>query len=87
MGSLGHRLKDAIKEYQKAHGLPQTGQLDEPTRGLLMVQKADSAPGERQTPGGSMRERISPEGSMPGGRIPGEPGAGSTVPGGSSSAR
>jgi peptidoglycan hydrolase-like protein with peptidoglycan-binding domain len=86
-GQLGAQTKDAIKEYQKAHGLPQTGQLDEPTREMLMVQKADGVPGERQTPGGSIRERTSHEGSMPGGRIPGEPGAGSTLPGGSSSTR
>ena len=86
-GQLGAQTKDAIKEYQKAHGLPQTGQLDEPTRDLLMVQKADGAPGERQTPGGSTRERTRPGDFMPGGRSPSEPGAGSTLPGGSSSGR
>jgi len=86
-GQFGAQTKDAIKEYQKAHGLPQTGQLDEPTRDLLMVQKADAAPGERQTPGGSTQERIRSGDSMPGGRPPSEPGAGSSLPGSSSSGR
>ena len=89
-GQLGAQTREAIKEYQKAHGLAQTGQLDEPTRDLLMAQKPQDAPGGRQTPGrstGSMREESRPGESMPGGRSPGESGSGSSVPGGSGSGR
>jgi peptidoglycan hydrolase-like protein with peptidoglycan-binding domain len=89
-GQLGAQTREAIREYQKAHGLPQTGQLDEPTRDLLMAQKPQHTPGRMQTPGGStgsMREETRPRESMPGGRSPGESGSGSSVPGGSSSGR
>jgi Putative peptidoglycan binding domain len=83
-GQLGVRTKEAIKEYQKAQGLPQTGQLDEPTRDLLMVQRPKDAPAEIQAPRGSTREETIPGESMPGGRIPSVPGAGSRLPGSSS---
>lgn len=86
-GQLGAQTKDALKEYQKAHGLPQTGQLDEPTRELLMVQRPQSTPGQMRTPGGSGGAETSPGGSMPGGRTPGQPGSGSGHQGGSSSSR
>jgi peptidoglycan hydrolase-like protein with peptidoglycan-binding domain len=81
-GQLGAQTKDAIKEYQKAHGLPQTGQLDEPTRDLLMAQRPNDAAERMQTPGGSMREDTRPGESMPGGRGTGEPRPGSSLPGG-----
>ncbi len=84
-GQLGPQTREAFKEYQKAHGLPQTGQLDEPTHDLLMAQRLRDAPGGRQTPGGStgsMREETRPGGSMPGGRSPAESGSGASVPGG-----
>jgi peptidoglycan hydrolase-like protein with peptidoglycan-binding domain len=89
-GQLGAQTREAIKEYQRAHGLPQTGQLDEPTRDLLMAQKPQDAPGRMQTPGGSTgstREETRPGQSLPGGRSPGESGPGSSVSGGSSSGR
>jgi peptidoglycan hydrolase-like protein with peptidoglycan-binding domain len=86
-GQLGAQTKDAIKEYQKAHGLPQTGRLDEPTRDLLMVQRPKDAPERMQTPGGSTREDTRPGESMPGGRSSGEPRPGSSFPGGSGSGR
>jgi peptidoglycan hydrolase-like protein with peptidoglycan-binding domain len=89
-GQLGPQTREALKEYQKAHGLPQTGQLDEPTRDLLMAQRPQDVPGGRQTPGGStgsMREETRPGETMPGGRSPGESGAGSSAPGGSGSSR
>jgi hypothetical protein len=86
-GQLGAQTKEAIREYQKSHGLPQTGQLDEPTRELLMAQKPKDAPGRTHTPGGSDREGTTPGGSMPGGRSPGGAGPGSSLPGGSSSGR
>jgi peptidoglycan hydrolase-like protein with peptidoglycan-binding domain len=86
-GQLGTQTKEALKEYQKAHGLPQTGELDDSTRELLMVQKTDAAPGGRQSPGGYRQEGIRPGEAMPGSRAPQEPGTGSTLPGGSSSGR
>jgi peptidoglycan hydrolase-like protein with peptidoglycan-binding domain len=86
-GQLGVQTKEAIKEYQKAQGLPQTGQLDEPTRDLLMVQKPKDAPAEMQAPRGSTREETRPGESMPGVRTPSEPGAGSRLPGSSSPGR
>lgn len=86
-GQLGAQTKEAIKEYQKAQGLPQTGQLDEPTRDLLMVQRPKDAPAEMQAPRGSTREETRPGESMPGGRTPSEPGAGSSLPGNSSPGR
>jgi Putative peptidoglycan binding domain len=86
-GQLGSQTKEALREYQKSHGLPQTGQLDEPTRELLMAQKPKDAPGRMQTPGGSGREETRPGESMPGGRSPGGSGPGSSLPGGSSSGR
>ena len=64
-GLLGEQTKQALREYQKAHGLRQTGQLDESTRASLMVQPM----GE------------SPAGSMPGGRGTNEPRSGSSTPG------
>lgn len=70
-GQLGPQTKAAIREYQKSQGLPQTGQLDEPTKELLMVEKTQQAPGRMEFPRGP-----TPRESMPGGRTPG-----STTPG------
>jgi peptidoglycan hydrolase-like protein with peptidoglycan-binding domain len=89
-GQLGPQTREALKEYQKAHGLAQTGQLDEPTRDLLMAQSPQDAPSRMQSPGGapgSQRQDTRPGETMPGGRSPGESGTGSSVPGGSSSSR
>jgi len=89
-GQFGPQTREALKEYQKAHGLPETGQLDESTRDLLMARGSQDAPGRMQTPGGtpgSQRQDTRPGETMPGGRSPGQPGAGSNVPGGSSSNR
>jgi peptidoglycan hydrolase-like protein with peptidoglycan-binding domain len=86
-GQLGAQTKEAIRKYQKAHGLPQTGKLDESTREILMVQKTQESPGRMQTPGGSMREGTTPGGSTPGSRTPDEPRPGSSLPGGSSPGR
>ena len=89
-GQFGPQTREALKEYQKAHGLPQTGQLDEPTRDLLMAQSPQDAPSRMQSPGGapgSQRQDTRPGETMPGGRSPGESGTGSSVPGGSSSSR
>jgi peptidoglycan hydrolase-like protein with peptidoglycan-binding domain len=86
-GQLGIQTKEAIKQYQKAQGLPQTGQLDEPTRDLLMVQSPKDAPAEMQAPPGFTRQETRPGESMPGGRTPSEPGAGSRLPGNSNPGR
>jgi peptidoglycan hydrolase-like protein with peptidoglycan-binding domain len=80
-GQLGAQTKEAIREYQKSHGLPQTGQLDEPTRELLLAQKPKDAPGRMRTPGGSECEGTTSGESMPGGRSPNGPGPGSSLPG------
>ena len=37
-GQLGRQTSQAIREYQKDNGLPQTGRLDEPTKDLLMAE-------------------------------------------------
>lgn len=86
-GLLGTQTKEAIKDYQKAQGLPQSGQLDEPTRELLMAQRPKDAPGGMQSPRGSSREETRPGESSPGGRSLNEPGAGSRLPGSSSPGR
>jgi peptidoglycan hydrolase-like protein with peptidoglycan-binding domain len=86
-GQLGAQTKSAIKQYQKAHGLSQTGRLDEDTREMLLAQKMETAPGRRPAPGGSTREGTMPGESMPGGRSSGGPGSSSTPPGGSGPSR
>jgi peptidoglycan hydrolase-like protein with peptidoglycan-binding domain len=86
-GQFGTQTKEALMDYQKAHGLPQTGQLDESTRELLMVQRTSPMPGERQAPSGSRLEEMRPGNPMPGTRSPSEPGTSSPFPGGSSSGR
>ncbi|MGH8058989.1 MAG: peptidoglycan-binding protein [Candidatus Entotheonellia bacterium] len=65
-GNLGPQTKEALRDYQKARGLPQTGMLDNATQQALL---ATGAPGRGTTPGGS------PGGSMGGG-------SGSESPGG-----
>jgi hypothetical protein len=86
-GRLGNQTRVAIREYQKAHGLPPTGQLDESTRELLMVQKTPELPGRMQTPGGSTRGGTTPGESMPGARTPSDSRPGSNLPSGSSPGR
>jgi Putative peptidoglycan binding domain len=86
-GQLGAQTKDAIKDYQKTHGLPQTGELDEPTRDLLMAQTTPDAPERMNPPRGSTYEQTRPGDPMPGGRTPGQPTPGSNLPGGSGPGR
>jgi len=81
-GQLGQQTNQAIREYQKDNGLPQTGRLDEPTKELLMAQKTQQSPGRMEpmpgrTPGSSMGDE--PAGS---GRSPSTPGGGGTSSGG-----
>jgi peptidoglycan hydrolase-like protein with peptidoglycan-binding domain len=70
-GQIGRQTSQAIREYQKDNGLPQTGQLDEPTKDLLMAEstqpsseRLDSLPGS--TPGRSMGDEPSGSGRNPG---------------------
>jgi peptidoglycan hydrolase-like protein with peptidoglycan-binding domain len=70
-GVFGERTKEALREYQKAHALPQTGRLDESTRQRLMAQQM----------------RQPPTGAMPGGRSADEPRPGAGSLGGSSPGR
>jgi peptidoglycan hydrolase-like protein with peptidoglycan-binding domain len=48
-GQMGEQTHEAIREYQRARGLPQTGQLDEPTKELLMAQKSQQSPGRTES--------------------------------------
>jgi peptidoglycan hydrolase-like protein with peptidoglycan-binding domain len=86
-GQLGAQTKDAIKDYQKAHGLRQTGELDEPTRDLLMAQNTQNAPERMNPSGGSTYEQTRPGGPVPGGRTPGQHTPGSDLPSGSGPGR
>jgi peptidoglycan hydrolase-like protein with peptidoglycan-binding domain len=86
-GQLGAQTTAAIRDYQKSHGLPQTGRLDESTRKLLMVQQRHEAPSRLETPGSSTRGGTTPGESLPGSRTPGTYSPGSSLPGGSSPGR
>jgi peptidoglycan hydrolase-like protein with peptidoglycan-binding domain len=86
-GQLRDKTKAALRDFQKAHGLPQTGQLDESTRELLMAQTTPESPGRMQSPGGSTRGGTPSGDSMPGGRTPGESRPGSSLPGGAGPGR
>jgi peptidoglycan hydrolase-like protein with peptidoglycan-binding domain len=66
-GIAGERTTEAIRDYQKARGLPVTGQLDEPTKELLMA---------GQPPGGTGTGRTGSGGSSMGGSSMGGPGSG-----------
>jgi len=70
-GRLGEQTHQAIREFQKDSGLPQTGQLDEPTKELLMAQRMPQTPGRMEPMPGSGSGR--PMGSEPpsSGRDPG----------------
>jgi len=73
-GQLGQKTAQAIREFQKSNGLPATGQLDEPTKELLMAQSTEPSP-----------SRMEPsQGAGPGGSRPGEPMPGSRSPSGAS---
>lgn len=70
-GRLGQQTQQAIREFQKDSGLPQTGKLDEPTKELLMAQRTPQSPG-----------RMEPmPGSSPGRSMGDEPSGGSRSPG------
>jgi peptidoglycan hydrolase-like protein with peptidoglycan-binding domain len=49
-GNLGPQTKEALQDFQKARGLPQTGMLDEATQRVLM---ASGTTGRGSTMGGS----------------------------------
>jgi peptidoglycan hydrolase-like protein with peptidoglycan-binding domain len=76
-GQLGQKTAQAIREYQKSNGLPQTGRLDEPTKELLMVQRTEPSPSRMEPSPGFGPGSSSPGASMPGSRSPS-----STSPGG-----
>jgi peptidoglycan hydrolase-like protein with peptidoglycan-binding domain len=96
-GQFGERTRAALREFQKARGLPQTGQLDEETRQQLMAQTPQESPGRMQSPRESSPGGSMPGGSMPGGstsggptsggRSAGEPAPGPSTPSGSGSGR
>jgi peptidoglycan hydrolase-like protein with peptidoglycan-binding domain len=79
-GQMGTQTQQAIREYQKSHGLPETGQLDEPTRELLLAQRMPQSPGRMEPSPGSTRGEPSGSGRPPGTTMPGGTGSG-TSPG------
>jgi Putative peptidoglycan binding domain len=44
-GYLGPQTEEALRNYQKAHGLSETGQLDEQTREQLTSERGSDMPG------------------------------------------
>jgi len=54
-GVLGESTRGALREFQQAHGLPQTGQFDATTQQQLMAQAPQQSPGmqapRESTPG------------------------------------
>lgn len=78
-GNLGPQTREAIRDFQKARGLPQTGTLDQETQRSLM---AGGTTGGGSTMGGSTGTQRTP-GSSPGtGTMGGSSGTG-TSPGSS----
>jgi peptidoglycan hydrolase-like protein with peptidoglycan-binding domain len=69
-GQLGQKTAQAIREYQRSNGLPATGQLDEPTKELLMTQKTEPSPSRMEPSPGSGSGSSRPGESMPGSRSP-----------------
>jgi peptidoglycan hydrolase-like protein with peptidoglycan-binding domain len=83
-GVLGQQTTEAIRDYQKSRGLPETGRLDEPTQELLLAQKSEHSPAPRGSSPGSMTpSEPAPRGSSPGSMTPSEPSPRSNMPGGS----
>jgi hypothetical protein len=70
-GQLGRQTSQAIREYQKDNGLPQTGRLDEPTRELLMAERSQPSSGRMDAPSGSAPSRPMGDEPMSPGRSPG----------------
>lgn len=75
-GIIGEQTKSAVREFQRAHGLPATGQLDQATRQELMVQGPQGSPGQMQSP-----RSPSSGGGMPGGPTSGGASSGGSMPG------
>lgn len=80
-GQMGQQTHMAIREFQKARGLPETGQLDEPTKDLLLAQKGQQSPGRTQSSPGSTGTM---GGESSGGHSSGGMGSGGTGSGASS---
>jgi peptidoglycan hydrolase-like protein with peptidoglycan-binding domain len=85
-GVLGQQTTEAIRDYQKSRGLPETGRLDEPTQELLLAQKSEHSPGRMEAPRGSSPGSMTPGGPSPRSNTPGGSTGGSGM-GGSSSDR
>lgn len=90
-GQFGPQTQAALREFQKSHGLPQTGQFDQATKQQLMAQSGRESP-SGSMPGGRLSDEprpgsSTPGSSMPGGRTSDEPRPGSSTPGGSGSGR
>lgn len=75
-GIIGESTRAALREFQQARGLPQTGQLDEATRQQLMAQAPQQSPGMQ-----------TPRASTPGGATSGTQTSSSGTPSGSASGR
>lgn len=86
-GIFGERTKSALREFQQAHGLPQTGQLDQATRQELMAQSSPMTPGRPQPSREPSLGSPTPGGAMPGGPASGQPSPGPGTPSGPGSGR
>jgi peptidoglycan hydrolase-like protein with peptidoglycan-binding domain len=69
-GHFGPQTQAALREFQSAHGLPETGQLDQSTRARLMDQEMGGSP-SRAMPGARSSDEPQPAPSSPGGISPG----------------
>ena len=70
-GNLGPQTKEALQDFQKARGLPQTGMLDEATQRVLM---ASGSTGRGSTMGGTSGSGTSPGSSTGSGGMGGSTG-------------
>jgi peptidoglycan hydrolase-like protein with peptidoglycan-binding domain len=69
-GQFGQKTAQAVREYQRSNGLPATGQLDEPTKELLMTQRTEPSPSRMEPSPGFGSGGSRPGESMPGSRSP-----------------
>jgi peptidoglycan hydrolase-like protein with peptidoglycan-binding domain len=88
-GQFGQKTAQAVREYQRSNGLPATGQLDEPTKDLLLTQRTEPSPSRMEpSPGFGSGSSRSGE-PMPGSRSPGgaSPGGDISTGGGTGAGR
>jgi peptidoglycan hydrolase-like protein with peptidoglycan-binding domain len=83
-GNMGPQTKEALRDYQKARGLPQTGMLDRETEEALMASSSTGSTGRGTTSGGSSSGSMGGSSTSPGSHSsPGSSMGGSSSPGSS----